>query len=109
MQVSITKAAAHLHISQQTVRRRLANGLLSGEKRETPQGYKWLVEVPDQDQEQRQPTNDNNALVAALEARIAAQEHELGARRQEVDQLHRLLAAKALEGPENRPWWQFWG
>lgn len=45
--VTIREAAARLGISRDTVRRRLTAGELAGEKRDTPQGETWFVELPD--------------------------------------------------------------
>ena len=47
MQVTIQEAAQALGVAESTVRRRLRNGELEGEQMPTPQGYTWLVELPD--------------------------------------------------------------
>ncbi len=44
--VSIAEAAARLHISSDTVRRRVRRGELVGEQEQTPQGYVWRIAVP---------------------------------------------------------------
>jgi hypothetical protein len=45
--VPIRDAAQRLGISTDTVRRRLKSGELNGERQETPQGFIWLVELPE--------------------------------------------------------------
>ena len=107
MQVTIPEAAAHLHISQQTIRRRLASGVIKGEKLETPQGFRWLIEVEDQDQEETDDHDQNNNLVDMLKAQVMDLQAQLSVRSREIDQLHQLLAAKALQGPVKH-WWAFW-
>jgi len=44
--IPIKEAAARLGVSTDTVRRRLRGGELAGERRQTPQGFLWLVELP---------------------------------------------------------------
>lgn len=110
MQMTIVEAAAALDVSTNTIRRRLTNGLLTGEKNAAG---KWLVEVdkPPKTSETENLKNrrslPNPELIAALESRITAQENELQARKQEIQQLHTLLAAHSL-GPGQHRWWQFW-
>jgi hypothetical protein len=45
--VGIAEASAALGISQSVIRRRLKDGRLQGERQHTPQGYVWLVYVPE--------------------------------------------------------------
>ena len=47
MWVSKRDAAAHFGVSVETVERRLRKGELQGQKQARPQGFTWLVEVPD--------------------------------------------------------------
>jgi len=47
VRLSIKEAADRLHVSEITVRRRIKNGDLAGEHEETPQGYRWVVLLPD--------------------------------------------------------------
>jgi len=108
MQMTISEAAATLGVSTNTIRRRLISGLLTGEKNTTG---KWLVEVNEpttRGLENGKSLLNPTGLVAALESRIAAQEDELQARRQEIQQLHTLLAARSLGPAQHRHWWQFW-
>jgi predicted DNA-binding transcriptional regulator YafY len=47
MRVSIAEAAERLRLSEQTVRRRVRSGELPGVQLNTPQGFIWMVELPD--------------------------------------------------------------
>jgi len=49
-ELTITAAAEHLNVSTATVKRRLHKGTLNGRQVPRPQGYTWMVEV-DQDQD----------------------------------------------------------
>jgi len=107
MQMTIVEAATALGVSTNTIRRRLTSGLLTGEKNATG---KWLVEVDELPAGKTPESGLENerSLIAALEARITAQENELQARRQEIQQLHTLMAARSLESGQHRRWWAFW-
>ena len=90
MQVSINEAADALHISTQTVRRRLAKGLIQGTKQETAQGFRWLIDIPDNLQTLSRPIgNDDNALIEVL--------------REQLRELHRLLAQTAVSESNTNP------
>jgi hypothetical protein len=120
--VSIAEAAHRLSISQDTVRKRLRLGELTGEQVKAPGGFRWLVDLPGENVEsqgqgeshQEGITNEApyiRELVDSLQAQIRAQQEELEARRREVEQLHILLqqAQAALPAPrDNRSWWRFW-
>ncbi len=45
--VTVPEAATRLGIAPQTVKRRLKRGKLRGRQESTPQGFVWLVDVPD--------------------------------------------------------------
>jgi hypothetical protein len=118
--VSIAEAAHRLGMSQDTVRKRLRLGELTGEQVRAPGGFRWLVELPGENAEsqgqgetyQEGITNESpyvRELVDSLQAQIRAQQEELEARRREVEQLHILLqqAQAALPASkENRSWWR---
>ena len=107
MQVTIPEAARILRLSEMTVRRRLRSGELTGVQLTSQGGYTWMVELPG-DQPSGGPDR-TDALIARLEAQIAAQQEELEARKREVQELHVLLQQAALPAPRNnRPWWRFW-
>ena len=97
MQVSINEAADALHISTQTVRRRLAKGLIQGTKQETAQGYRWLIDIPDNQQDLPQPSgNRDNALLEVLREQLKEKDRQIG-------ELHRLLAQTAVSELNTNP------
>ena len=110
--MTINETAEHYQVSVNTIRRRLQNGLLMGNK----MGNKWWVMVenpngaspngasPNYPQQEPEPP----ALVDQMQARIDSLETQLTTRAGEIDQLHRLLAQTALNAAPNRPWWAFW-
>jgi len=115
--VSIREAADRLGVSQDTIRRRLRAGTLRGEQEETPQGFRWRVEVATSDQEattnRQEHPQASDTLVAVLQNQIEAQAEELDARRREIQELHVLLqtAQTALTAPKEgirTAWWRFW-
>jgi hypothetical protein len=129
--VTLAEAAHRLGVSVDTVRRRLQKGELKGEQQARPQGFIWLIEMPE---ETGQPSNSSavwqaaeeanslasvaacqteinrlESMVAMLQDRVNAQQDELEARRREVQELHVLLqqVQAALPAPrDNRSWWQ---
>ena len=117
MEVSIPEAARLLGISEHTVRRRLRSGELKGTQVANAGGFAWVVQLPDGVGQVDNPSAGEliamKALIARLEAQVAAQEAELEARCREVQELHVLLqqAQAALPAPrEGRPWWRrLWG
>jgi len=123
--VSIREAATRLGISEDTVRRHLRNGELSGEQEKTPQGFRWRVQVnANGRQATNGTTNSTNGhqdataeLIATLRGQVEAQAKELTElredRRREVSELHVLLqtAQTALVAPKESiktGWWEFW-
>ena len=110
--MTINETAKHYGVSGNTIRRRIQNGLLMGNK----VGNKWLInvaspngagpngETPDYPRQEPEPP----ALVNQMQARIDSLEAQLTTRAGEIDQLHRLLAQTALNAAPGRPWWAFW-
>jgi len=105
--MTINETAKHYGVSGNTIRRRIQNGLLMGNK----VGNKWLINVaspngasPNHPQQEPEPP----ALVDQMQARIDSLETQLTTRAGEIDQLHRLLAQTALNAATTRPWWTFW-
>jgi len=94
--MSIVDAAAHLQVSAQTVRRRLHAGLINGEKRETPQGFAWVVEIPESPL-QREENKGASDLIGLLRNQLQEKDTQ-------ISELHRLLARTALPpAPARRP------
>ena len=123
MEVSIIEAAAALQVSTQTVRRRLTKGIIKGYKRETPQGFVWMIHMEPftdgptvkgvtQDGNHANVTDDgnhaNNTNEANDSALVEILREELTEKNRQISELHRLLAQTALNAAPGRPWWQFW-
>ncbi len=111
MELSITDAAQILGISPNTVRRRLTNGLLTGNK----VSGKWFITVEEPELPRAAPqhveTTESTALVQHLEALIAAQDAELSVKTEEINKLRGLIAERALKvmhAASERRWWQIW-
>lgn len=83
-QVSIKDAAERLGVSQDTIRRRLKSGELTGEREKTPQGFVWRVELPQEPGSQEAAAGEPTATasvplgdgveVAQLRERVAGLE-----------------------------------
>jgi hypothetical protein len=120
VRVTLAEAALLLGISEPTARRRVRSGELPGTQVPTPQGFTWMVDLPDDIPTEPSPSEEvvseevvaMRVSMARMEAQITAQEVELEARRREVQELHVLLqqAQSALPSPRGtqRPWWRFW-
>jgi hypothetical protein len=132
--VTMTEAARRLDVTVETVKRRLRRGELQGHKQPRPQGFTWLIEMPedtgDQDSTPSVTPSDtptSNAEVHRLEDMVSLLQRELAITREElehqrsmyqselvsknkqIEQLHVLLqqAQAALPAPrDNRSWWQ---
>jgi hypothetical protein len=112
MQTTISEAARRLGVSEHTVRRRVRSGELSGKQVPTPQGFTWIVDIPEDLPEPETSSSEVQSLrelVANLQDRINAQGKELEAKNKQIEQLHILLqqAQAALPAPrDNRSWWR---
>jgi hypothetical protein len=132
--VTMTEAARRLDVTVETVKRRLRRGELQGQKQPRPQGFTWLIEMPedtgDRDSTPSVTPSDtptSNAEVHRLEDMISLLQKELDITREElehqrsvyqselvsknkqIEQLHVLLqqAQAALPAPrDSRPWWR---
>lgn len=99
--VPIRDAAQRLGVSEDTIRRRLHHGKLAGERRPTPQGFTWLVELPDAIPATARAGPSSASLselaegrdgeIRRLEETIAILRAELDTRHREVQELHILL------------------
>lgn len=117
MQVTIQEAAHKLGIAESTVRRRLRNGELEGRQMPTPQGFTWLVDLPDDLglEQETQLGGEEGALrelVDALRYQVTGLEGQLDTKDRQIEQLHVLLqqaqAALPSPGRTTRPWWRVW-
>jgi hypothetical protein len=132
--VTMAEAARRLDVTVETVKRRLRRGELQGQQQPRPQGFTWLIEMPedkgDQDSTPSVTPSDtptSNAEVHRLEDMISLLQKELDITREElehqrsmyqselvsknkqIEQLHILLqqAQAALPAPrDNHSWWQ---
>jgi len=121
--VPLREAAARLGVSVDTVRRRLRRGELTGVQAPTPQGFTWLVDVPEEAAQAPPPlTGETDALRSMVEVL----RDQLDARTREVSELHVLLERQTRllvatnpgstadhqseeqdpAAPGHRPWWQ---
>ena len=136
--VTMAEAAKRLGVSVDTIRRKLRRGELQGCQQPRPQGFVWVVELPEESDNHGTTPAETVAdtpasypgskgeicrleeTVAVLQAQVVAQQkqmeaqqEELTAKNKQIEQLHVLLqqAQAALPAPrENgRPWWRFWG
>ena len=115
MDVNISLAAERLGVSVGTVRRRIHDGTLIGRMEKTPQGFKWLVTVPDpeipgKDDHQDEPrvgrTNGNDLVVEILQDQVRRLSEQLDASTKEISELHQIIGARALN--PGRSWWKLW-
>ena len=97
--VSIGEAAQRLSVSSDTIRRRISRGELTAHKEPTSP-YRWQAQL-----ENDQPPNGHDSALTDL---VATLQTELAARRQEIQQLHTLLAQQTALNAGHRPWWRWW-
>jgi hypothetical protein len=122
MQATIADAARLLRVSEHTVRRRVRSGELPSSQVDTPQGFIWMVELPD-DVPADSPVSGElvvmreliaslNEQVQTLKGQLDAKDSQLDSKDRQIEQLHVLLqqAQSALPSPRStqRHWWQFW-
>lgn len=83
--VSIKVAAERLDVSEVTVRRRIKKGELLATKDETPQGFVWLVELPDAIEDHHTP--DQSASSPPDQSPTQVPDHDYAASDQVVTEL----------------------
>ena len=126
--VSVSEAARSLGVSEETVKRRIRRGELNGQQQPRPQGYAWMVDIPEEvlastAQHDTTTTHDDDTdhntssgeirrleeMVQLLRQQLNVYQEEVESRRREVQELHVLLqqAQAALPAPRNsKPWWR---
>jgi hypothetical protein len=122
--VALPEAAQRLGVSVDTVKRRLRRGELRGQHVPRPQGYTWLIELPDSQMGSMADCTASSTaeldsatievlnlreMLAMCQSQIATQKEELLSKNKQIEQLHILLqqAQAALPAPkDDRPWWQ---
>ena len=113
--LTIKEAAQRLRVSELTIRRRLAKGLITGVQEPTPQGYVWMVDLSDDEAEgdhrvTQEIISRMDDTIAILSDQVKVQQEELTAKNKQIEQLHILLqqARVALPVPkdEHHSWWR---
>ena len=132
-QVVIAEAAKRLGVAQDTIRRRIRKGDLVAHQETRPQGYIWLVELPEDNstsdveaevigrnsetaEDGSRPLLDalnsqvegQQRLIESLESQILTYQQELGAKNEQIRELHVLLQQSQPVLPAPRHWWRFW-
>jgi hypothetical protein len=112
--LTIKEAAQRLRVSELTIRRRLAKGLITGVQEPTPQGYVWMVDLSDDEAEgdhrvTQEIISRMDDTIAILSDQVKVQQEELTAKNKQIEQLHVLLqqAQSALPAPKEsqHSWW----
>jgi excisionase family DNA binding protein len=124
--VALPEAAQRLGVSVDTVKRKLRRGELRGQHVPRPQGYTWLIELPDSQMDSMADCTESSMaeldsatievlnlreMLAMAQSQIANQKEELVSKNKQIEQLHILLqqAQAALPAPrDHRSWWRFW-
>jgi len=101
----LAEAAPAYGVSIDTLRRRMRRGELEARREVVPQGFRWLVPLPDAPQSVRDAPEradrgaHGSALMAAHDrdtaALIEVLRQELATRNQEIARLHDIIAAQA--------------
>jgi len=100
--LSIRQASAQLEVSPDTIRRRLKTGALTGQKINGT----WQIILPESP---TRATEGDEKLVAALEARITAQDHVIQAQAMQIGELLVIVRqTQAMLPAPHRPWWRLW-
>ncbi len=118
--VSIPEAAKRLGVTQDTIRRRIRKGELAAYQEPRPQGYVWLVDVPEEELSAEEPSNPDfkeetsevqllKEMMELLREELKTKDRQLEAREREVQELHVLLQQSQTALPaagDNRSWWR---
>jgi excisionase family DNA binding protein len=122
--VSIKEAAQRLGVVEATVRRHIRNRELVAHQVPRPQGFVWMVELPDDETGKPDNNGMSEELVESLRDTIRRQDEtidqlqeqlqskdgQLESKDRQIEQLHVLLqqAQAALPAPkeDHLSWWQ---
>jgi len=120
--VPIQEAATLLGVSESTLRRRVRSGQVNARQMETPQGFKWWVDIDiDDTSDQVNAQVDDQVNLGPLEEKertIRLLAEQVEAQRQQIRELHVLLqTAQAALPPPTEPeperrrgfWSRLWG
>jgi hypothetical protein len=128
--ITVAEAAQRLRVSTDTIKRQLKRGELQGQRRNTPQGFIWLVAVPESPDNGNGTADSSSDVMATevaamtsavadataqevrrLEEMVAMLQKELDHRAKEMERMQVLLQqaldpACAIAAPRRLPWWQ---
>jgi hypothetical protein len=134
--LTITEASHQLGVSVHTLKHRLKRGEIEGQQQTTPQGFVWLIEVPDEAPKADVGTPDGSddvpvdvacgtsadipnatlrelhrmeEFIESLKDEVSTLRSQLETKDRQIGELHVLLqqAQAALPPPrDNRPWWR---
>jgi hypothetical protein len=90
--ITVAQAAFQLGISEDTVKRRIRRGELSGKQVPRPQGYVWLVELPTTRHQDAGRSTDQGSNGAS--ARNTTQHHDAVVEENRVDELVTVLQSQ---------------
>lgn len=107
---TVSEAAQVFGVSVDTIRRRMKRGELDTRREQTPQGFRWLIHLPDdadeespQDAPRAPPAGDPHAQGSVvvygpdpLDALIETLQRELDLRNREVARLHEVVGRQAM-------------
>jgi hypothetical protein len=127
--VTKQEAAVRLGVHVATIDRKLKRGELNANREATQQGWRWLIQIPEETPStEATPSATADAagagadaadtavlwqLVNTLREEVALLKQELEHRAQETERLHILLQqaldpARAIAAPRQTPWWRRW-
>ena len=119
--VSIPEAAKRLGVTQDTIRRRIRKGELAAYQEPRPQGYVWLVDVPEEELSTEEPRYSDfkeetsevqllREMMELLREELKTKDRQLEAREREVQELHVLLQQFQMALPvpkeDQQSWWR---
>lgn len=93
----VNDAAIALGVSVATLKRRLKAGTVPGRQEKSPSGFRWYVEVPGDEGTGQEGAKSEHAddardqVIIVLQQQVQELWAEVGARREEVRELHVLL------------------
>ena len=127
--MNVAEAAQRLGVSTDTIKRRLKRGELQGQRQDTPQGFIWLVAIPESSYKVNGTADSSSDAMATesytmasamadamakevrrLEEMVEMLQKELDHRAQEMERMQILLQqaldpARAIAAPRQLPWW----
>jgi hypothetical protein len=111
VRVTIAEAALRLGISEPTARRRVRSGELPGTQVRTPQGFTWMVDLPDDLLSEPEHSGERGSMQGFIESmnnQFQLLKEQLEAKDKQIEQLHVLLQQFGTALPaarDNRSWW----